>query len=211
MRAVLLLMIIALSLMNLSAQNLSVEDRKKAMQEEIELLQIQAIRDSLRQAQGFLPCEIDGLDTDAEYITGFGIGEPVIDPRSEAEARKNAINNAKMEIGRKWIGTIDSIVEEYYKTASDSTQNSMHLKETLKISGQRAIDGYAKVECSKCMERKQTKRTVLTCYVAVKIPVSEIAKKVVEDSRKQGQKIDKQKITKSVRNRKVELNFGISN
>lgn len=173
-------------------------EKIKALEEEIEINKLQEILDSLKRKRNNvavdIPCINEILKQDPNYITTLGIGEAHINPSSEAEARQNALINAKLEIAQKWVGSINNTIEKYYELTNESDGNRSKLKQVLKTSGEKAINNFMITTCEKLLMKEEAKRTSLIYYVAVKIPISEIVTTVIQESKKINLPINKKKI-----------------
>ena len=121
-----------------------------------------------------LPCEI--LDTPTEFAaTGIYRGSSY----QKGECLKNALENAKQQVYAKYHHSYEGMISDYSSTVGNNRGNDIATK--IERAGDQVVKAILNDIMTVCQEFGEVQADgMIECYVGIKVPKAEIAKKVAE-------------------------------
>lgn len=138
----------------------------------------------------YTPCIEESYDKPGEYMAALGIAEGEVE-RGAAQINANRI--AIANIASRYVGIIRNGVSQYAKnvnTRSGQKVKENELEGEAQAIGEKAIDKYAEVVCTKF---EQDEHGGYTCYVAIHVPLRDVLNETIDELGVLQTDVDRQK------------------
>ena len=162
---------------------LQMQAEEAEMQAQLEIAMLKA--DNAKRATSkrvgqdlYTPCIDESYDKPGEYMAALGIAEGEVE---RGPAQINANRYAIANIASRYVGIIRNGVSQYAKnvnTRSGQKVKENELEGEAQAIGEKAIDKYAEVVCTKF---EQDEHGGYTCYVAVHVPLKDVINETIDE------------------------------
>ncbi len=162
---------------------LQMQAEEAEMQAQLEIAKLKA--DNAKRATSkrvgqdlYTPCIDESYDKPGEYMAALGIAEGEVE---RGPAQINANRYAIANIASRYVGIIRNGVSQYAKnvnTRSGQKVKENELEGEAQAIGEKAIDKYAEVVCTKF---EQDEHGGYTCYVAVHVPLKDVINETIDE------------------------------